>query len=219
MKQLYGRAADAVSGKLEYASVYQSMAEVKKSAQTTGSNFNHAVFQALFQHDFIALNHLIANTPNLDATSLDELAVLLGGAEQTSKSVAPRSFTHVIETTTDNVITALSQAPTDSPIKRFGKTAGISLLVGGNFSTPGIVEIGFGGQIGGAAAGSLVAGLEEVITRGDIKQGIMIGGSIMAATAIALPYLTVHESVHGYSATDNYVGLIPQQLFSPGKVI
>src|SRR5207249_414641 len=146
-----------------------------KTAQATGSNFNHAVFQALFQHEFTALNELIANTDALEVANIDELAVVFGREAQapTSRSVAPGNFTHVIEATTDKGFTALTQVPTDSSVKRISKAAGMSLLAGGNFSTPGIVEIGIGGQIGGFAAGSLVGGLEEVLTRGDFKQGII----------------------------------------------
>src|SRR5579864_1278470 len=219
LRRLYGQVGDALGGKAYAHQTYTSMTEVRKAAEAMGANFNHAVFQALFQHDFTAFNDLIAATPTLAATNLDELALALGEQATKPTKLTPSNLTHFIEIAPNATFASVSPHPADSTFVKSLKRAGDSIITGGEFSVPGIAEVGVGMQVGASVASGLGVALESALQHGDLRTTVLstgiVGGATIATAATILPYMAIHESVHAYSASDNYVGLIPHQLYRP----
>ena len=210
LRQLYTQAADALFGKAPYHQAYKHMAEVSKAAQATKNNFDHATFQALFQHDFTVLNALIANTPILEATNLDALAVAIGKQVVKPTKGSTPYYTHLIEKTVGSAVTAVAETPTDSSVKRSFKRTGKSLIQGGQFVMPGVAEVGIAAPIVAP-----VATILEGAALGEIERGLAVGGATLGTTAAIFAFTTIHETVHGYSTSDDHVGLIPEHLYSP----
>ncbi len=96
---------------------------------------------------------------------------------------------------------------------------GQSVIAGGTFATPGIVEVGFGGVAGSAILASTLLTIENALTHTDPKTfALEVGVALPAITALHsafFPYITIHEAVHAYSADRDFIGLMPDELFRP----
>lgn len=199
MRKAYAAYGDTIVGRVNTLYTYRAMREAKRAASASGVNFDHAVFTALFQHDFTALNGLIAATPTLEAANHDELALVVG--HHSAKTFDP----------TKEIFRHFSPKPTDSTIMKTLKNTADSLLTGGQFAQPGIVEVVVAAPIGLSTIGAL-----EGTISGDVK-GMATSAAIASSIAtVTYPFVLIHESVHGYSANAEYIGLLPRQIVQEG---
>src|SRR3989442_656361 len=106
LRQAYAAYGDALVGRFNARYAYQSMDKVRNAARATGANFDQAVFQGLFQHDFSQLDTLITQTDTLEAASLDKLAIAVG--KHSAKVFDPTLTQH----------RHLAPKPTDSPLMK-----------------------------------------------------------------------------------------------------
>lgn len=220
LRKAYAKIADALTGMMYPHQIYKSMAEVSKFAHAAGQDFNHAVFSGLFHHDFTALNALISQTDTLKTTNLDELAIALGKETAKASETSKKPFSHLVEATADGAIHSRIPPSPEPAFRKTVRRVGESIIVGGTFSIPGLAEVNTAAPLGGTVAtAALTTALESAVNHSDVRTALIAGGlgasAAFITAATVFPYLTIHEAVHAYSASDAYVGFIPQQLCRP----
>jgi hypothetical protein len=224
LRRFYGQLADTFIGKTSARQTYKVMAEVKKLAKARDEDFDHAVFQGLFQHDFTGLNDLIADTTALPAANLEDLAILIGnGGTKKGSTGQSKGFMHTVDIGMKALPEAIihSGKYTDPQWKKSLRAVGQSVIAGGQFATPGIAEVGFGNLVAAPLLEASVLSIEQAVTHTDpttsaIRMGIAVP-AISGVIATFFPFITFHESVHAYSAADNYIGFMPSKLYLPSK--
>jgi hypothetical protein len=169
---------------------YKAMGFVEETAKINGLDFDEAVFEAVFGHDFDELNHLVAQTPNLRARGIDELAEEIGGERMLSKVLGGGKLGFVPE-----------------KVRRKMKLALLSLTAGGMFTQPGIAEIlpTMGVFMNAYAITNLIK------TASNLESAIG-SSAFLGLINFYLYYSIVHETMHAYSASADYLGFTPIEL-------
>ena len=193
----YAAFGDLATYGIMLAGTYREMARIEYMAEQNGEDFRQALYRGLFQHDTAPLNELIANTKEFSGCSdINELAIKLGKKRFKRPDIG-------------KWLDKLEVERTDGSVKAGIKNCAVSVLAGGVFRSPGIIEVS-GGFLPLFFAETLaIYGLNGRMDIGLLAQNL----AVIAATGIIInPFATVHEMIHSYSASEDYMGFIPAEL-------
>ncbi len=166
-----------------------TLSSVKELTERNG-DFKNALLTALFKHDNSKIDNLIQAT--LGYSTLYELAVALG-RHNTSKI---------------DLVQSTKIEKEDPAYRKIYKKAIETIAFGGCVSQPGVAEIPVVcGVVVGFGVGSIVGTANM-----SIGGGLAIAAISSAALSSSLPYAVAHETVHVYSQSSKFNGLMPVTL-------
>lgn len=194
----YGMFAEPLTYGLLYRGTYKEMGKVKKSADSQGKDYKEALLQGLFEHDHDPLNNIIkdAKIPNVE--NLNQLATRIGERKFKKPDIG-------------KILNKLEIERTDSETVANLKNCAVSVLAAGVFRTPGVIEIS-----AGIATIPVIEnmGFAAIAIANDIDP-LPLAGSAFLGTVAGLsvtPFASIHEVIHHYSASEQYMGFIPARL-------
>jgi hypothetical protein len=201
----YARITDLLTYEILLNGTYRRMAGVESTAEQNGKDFNHAIEEALFRHDFTPINELIKDTEEFSGWSdIEDLAIEIGKKKFKKPDLA-------------KWLDKLEIEHNDNKIKAGVKSTVTSVAAGGVFRSPGITEVS-GGMIGlvmGETCLFLAANLADDFIKnptllnsfsGLIAQDL----ALAVAPVIAItPAIAIHELIHAHSSNEEFYGLIP----------
>ena len=210
----YARFADLLTYEILLNGTYRRMARVEAMASRNGKDYNAAIEEALFRHDFEPINALVADTREYSGWSnLTDVAVEIGKKKHKKPDLA--KWMDKLEIEDDN-----------NRFKRGLKSVFASVGAGGVFRSPGISEVS-GGMMGFLMAETgliYVANLGGYIIQHPESLGTILPFALENIAAAAFPAIVIapaigiHELTHGYSSNENFYGLIPATLVDDERI-
>jgi hypothetical protein len=199
--EIYGKLADFASYRFILGGTYVRMGMVEDQAILNGKDYKGALSQALFQHDFTSINELIADTQEASGCSnLEDLAIQIGKSRFKKPDLS-------------KWLGKLEINKTDGSGKSNIKNCILSILAGGVYRNPGVIEI---------SAGITTFVILETISVYALKMGtdvLSVANTLGLNLAVALTpvtlvefFATVHERLHSDSSNKEYIGLIPARI-------
>ncbi len=192
---LYGRLNDDLVNRHEYKDTYALMGQIRKDSRVDGLSFRDAILSSLFKHDSAKIDWVVFKANLKGVKTIEDLAIYLGQA-----SLQDRAQVALLSRLG-------TQQREDSDQKQLLKRVLFSLSIGGIYSTLGVVEV-----ITASATGLLALSLPMMMVSSN--KSLVLGLSALASGSIfaMTPFSAIHEAIHEYSASPNYVGLIPTTL-------
>lgn len=213
----YGAIADLLTYGVLLNGTYQVMRDLEIMANHQGLDYKTALLDGLFNHDFQSMNGIIqAASEYTGLHNLTELATEIGRRRFKKPDLG-------------KWLGKLDTNKSDGPAKAAIKNCLISVAAGGVFRTPGVVEMS-AGMIPFAAATNFVASdlyvdYNAVVNMKQpglilnpeipIKLAPLVAESTLPMILVAgslLPFIAIHESIHHYSGSQDYLGFIPVSL-------
>lgn len=199
LADIYGRFADLVTYELLYNGTYRRMKAVEIEADRNGKDYKGALLTGLFRHDLDPVNELIEDTkPYSGWNNINDLAIEIGRNRFKKPDFGKFLDKLEIERTDGKTVTTL-------------KNCAISLLAGGVFRTPGVIEVSTGlVPLAFAETAVIYAANQRLGDPAIIQNLATITLPILSIT----PFATMHEAIHYYSANEKNMGFIPAQLIN-----
>lgn len=187
MQAVYAEVS-TLQSRLNASRTYRFMDRVEYVAKERGRDFHHAVFSALFTHDFSHLDDCVREANIGGCHSVNELALFTG--KKQGKTSLTKLFLSL-------------HSESKNPVKRGIKRTLVSIMTGGVHEEPGIIYIHLAPPIlESFFVGGMGAGIDLFVGMG---AGVVAGGLVGALLA----YVGVHETIHEYSTGRRFKGLIP----------
>lgn len=194
---IYGALADQATYGLIFNGTFRRMKAVEITAERNGKNFKEALLTGLFNHDFSPMNELVADTKEHSGwNGINDLAIEIGSKRFKKPDIG-------------RWLDKLEIERTDSQPLANIKNCLVSVLAGGVFRSPGVIEV---------SAGIVpVAFLETAIIYAAHKEldSPLLAynlATIMLPLLSITPFAAIHEGIHYYSADREYMGYIPAKL-------
>lgn len=188
---IYAKTCIQVNQKTIYSEAYELMENIRLASGNC-SGFNTAVLTALFRHNFSLLNGFIAKSKIAEGCgTLDELALYLGKTALQKNDV--RGWRNISSVFADR----LSPGVLKERIL-------FSLLSGGQWSQPGVIEIIVAQPVSIAAMGSFAT---TALTNPLFGAKIGIASGIMSGAPLC--FNLIHETVHEYQTDGKFAGFVP----------
>lgn len=166
------------------------MKEVQNRSGSSPEQFRDSVYMALFRHRFEALNRLVKASDMFGCQDLHELAVLLGESK-TGRSY----FKKFIDW----------QISGDLPGKRMVERLKRSFFIAGNMTDDGVVGI----YNGIFALPCIIVAINRILFDETPLDNLITNSLLyLSMTGVITPRTAIHETIHGYSTSKNFLGLI-----------
>lgn len=193
----YAKFGDLVTYGMLFGGTYREMSRIKHQAGEMGKDFRGALYEGLFRHNTEPINELIADTEEFSGVSnLNDLAIKLGRKRFRKPDIG-------------KWLGKLEIEKSDSPIKANLKNCAVSVLAGGVFRSPGVTEV---------SAGIIPIFFLETLAiyaaNGQFDALLLAENlAVVTVTGLAInPFASLHEMIHGYSSSQDYMGFIPAKL-------
>jgi len=200
--------SDLLSYKILLAGTYMTMYQIEYIANQNGKDYKQAITDALFKHDFNPINELIADTKEMSGLSnINELAVHIG-KKRLKKPDLSKWFTK------------LEIKKTDNETRATVKNCLLSVLAGGVYRNPGITEISAGAAtfLILETVGVYLASMGANITSEEVIKLLGVNLATVITSVMGIyTFVPVHETFHGNSSNEEYLGLIPATLVADKK--
>jgi hypothetical protein len=162
---------------------HRTMNQIYQASKGNTAELDSAIMKNYFGHNSDNFNKLIARTDLLGCSDINELAVYIGSR---TKINAGNHSTRLLN---EPFIDSGRTVNHDHVLKRVLK----SVLTIGRHPYPGVVEI--------PVAAYVAFGISQIKTP--------LAFYIPVITGMGLWYITIHEAIHDYSMSPDYLGLIP----------
>lgn len=215
--QTYAKIMSLGTQSYQVGSTLNAIRRAARKKEAPQVNFDEAIFSALFQHDFKKLDRLIFYSrkkilqktyskyyyemleknvyPSCQNTT--DLAVLLGATLE-RRSV----FGHLNR--------YLNAEDYQTSGQKLAQRIKESVLIGGMSQYHGISEVTGSSYVFLGLASA--AFCQMLIPEQKISTSVLIGSIVGMGNAVVLvPFATIHEVIHDYSRSKDYLGLIPQK--------
>lgn len=199
VSDIYGAVADQMTYGFLYNGTYRRMKAVEIEADRNGKDYKGALLKGLFNHDLGPINELISDTKDYSGwNNINDLAI----------EVSKKRFK---KPDLGKVLNKLEIEKTDSEKVAILKNCAVSVLAGGVFRVPGVIEV---------SAGMIPVAFAEtaIIYAANQRLGDPIIAQNLATITLPIlsitPFVTMHEIIHYYSATEDHMGFIPAQLIN-----
>lgn len=188
---IYAKTCIKVGQEIVYPDAYRLMERIRLSSGDF-RDFKTAVFAALFKHDFSSLNEFVAKSKIVEGcNTLDNLALYLGTTTLQKNDV--QGLRNISSVFADRLSPSISK----------GRIL-FSLLSGGQWSQPGVIEIIVAQPVSMAAVGSFAT---AALTNPLFGAKIGIAGGLLGG--IPLCFNLIHETVHDYQTDEKFAGFVP----------
>lgn len=218
----YGGVFDFLTYGLFFNGTYTRMRGIERMAKDQGKDYKGALLSALFQHDSNALNEIIAMTSKFTGYSnIDELAINIGRDRFKKPDIGKWL---------DNLDTRREDKKRATSLRN----GVISVAGAGAFRNPGVIETS-------GALVPFLAGVDLVLNEIQAEAGGMgfinhpehaslllmarylipdyfvpLAAQTLEIPAVVaislLPFVAIHEGIHHYSSSKDFMGLIPAEI-------
>lgn len=197
LADIYGAIADQATYGLLYNGTFRRMKAVELVAQDNRKDYKGAVLKGLFQHDFDPINELIADTQEYSGwANINDLAIDISKSRFKKPDLG-------------QILDKIEIETTDGPKTATLKNCAVSVLAGGVFRVPGVIEISAGIIPVAFAETALIYAANQRIEPALFAQNL---ATITLPLLSITPFATMHEMIHYYSANKEYMGFIPAKL-------
>lgn len=199
VSDIYGAVADQVTYGLLYNGTYRRMKAVEIEADRNGKDYKGALLKGLFNHDLDPINELISDTKDYSGwNDINDLAI----------EVSRKRFK---KPDLGKILNKLEIERTDNKNVSMIKNCAVSVLAGGVFRVPGVIEVSAGMIPVAFAETAIIYAANQRLTDPLIAQNL---AAVTLPILSVTPFATMHELIHYYSATKDHMGFIPAELIN-----
>jgi hypothetical protein len=199
LADLYGAVADQATYGFLYNGTFRRMKAVELVAEDNGKDYKGALLTGLFQHDFGPINELVADTKEYSGWSdINDLAIEISRDRFKKPDIG-------------KILDKVEIERTDGKKTSIFKNCAVSVLAGGVFRVPGVIEV---------SAGIIPVAFAEtalIYLANQRMDGALLAHNLATITLPLLsvtPFATIHELIHYYSANKEFMGFIPANLIN-----